>query len=173
MTEKENFASTANSSIDNTSMEEMENQKENYYLGHSHFVSNGKTTMTLDQLAELQPGMARLMVEISGRMSKCFYAGKHKNTPLARFQLSEAVKLLKMSSFVRPKYLSDMNLFLSNYIERLQLSIAKENWVEFENIFAEIVTEVNRLHAKYNKEFLVWKIPTREPEDIDFTPLSK
>ena len=48
-------------------------------------VDNGKRTMTLDELGMTQPGLARIMPEISVRIWKLYYAGKARNWPLARF----------------------------------------------------------------------------------------
>ncbi|NNN20812.1 MAG: hypothetical protein HKL80_02255 [Acidimicrobiales bacterium] len=111
--------------------------------------------MSLDELGSLQPGMARLMVEISGRMSKCWWAGKYKNTPLAKFQLAEAVKLLKMSSFVRPKYDNDMLDFLDKFITPIRTALQGENWEDFYTSFDLLVIEANRYHERYGKGFLV------------------
>src|SRR5438876_677302 len=75
---------------------------------HEHLVSTGKSELTLDQLGAMQPGMARLMTEVGVRIWKCFYAGKAGNKPLARFQLKEAVGLMKTAAIVRPKYDEDL-----------------------------------------------------------------
>ena len=138
---------------------------------HQHLVSNGKRVMTLDELAQMQPGMARLMPEISERMWKCFHAARALNAPLARFQLSEATKLLKLSAFVRPKYDEDMADFLTAEIEPLRQAIADNDWDAFESRFASMTDSANRYHGRWNKGYLVWKVPTEPPQDLDLTPL--
>src|SRR5579875_3188769 len=99
---------------------------------HTHLADNGKAQLTLDELAAIQPGMARLMVEISDRMWKCFHAGKARNRPLARYQLSEATKILKTSVAVRPKYTDSMQRFIAEEMARLREVVEAEEWERFD-----------------------------------------
>src|ERR1700678_2926752 len=94
---------------------------------HTHVADNGKAELTLDELAAIQPGMARLMVEVADRMWKCFHAGKAHNRPLARYQLSEAVKIMKTSVVVRPKYLDATRNFIAEEIAALRSVIEAED----------------------------------------------
>src|SRR5262249_48106799 len=45
--------------------------------------SSGKNSMTLDDMATIQPGLARIMPEIGARTWKLFYAAKAQNWPMA------------------------------------------------------------------------------------------
>src|SRR3970040_2297190 len=58
--------------------------------------------MTLEQLAEMQPGMARLMVEYAERFWTMYYAAKAGNWALAKYTHSEMMKLGKIVPVVRP-----------------------------------------------------------------------
>jgi hypothetical protein len=98
---------------------------------HTHVADNGKAQLTLDQLAAIQPGMARLMVEVADRMWKCYHAGKAGNRPLARYQLSEATKILKTSVLVRPKYLDATQRFIAEEMAALRAVIESEDWGRF------------------------------------------
>ena len=51
---------------------------------HTHVVSNGKAELTLEDLAMLQPSLARFMLEIGERFWKCYHAAKAQNRRLAR-----------------------------------------------------------------------------------------
>src|SRR6267142_487359 len=64
------------------------------------------------------------MPEIGARIWKCYYAGKAGNQPLARFQLKEAVNLMEMGAFVRPKYEENMTKFLAEDVEQGKQAIA-------------------------------------------------
>src|SRR3990170_3039468 len=59
-------------------------------------------SVTLEQLAEMQPGMARLMVEYAQRFWTMYYAAKAGNWPLAGYMHSEMMKLGKVVPVVRP-----------------------------------------------------------------------
>lgn len=137
---------------------------------HVHVANNGKTELTLDELAAIQPGMARLMVEVSDRMWKCYHAGKAHNRPLARYELSEAVKIMKTSVLVRPKYADAMADFIAGEVAVLRGVIEAEAWDRFEAVYADVVTATNRYHVEFDKGFLVWKVPEEPPRDLDLTP---
>ncbi|HET9092818.1 MAG TPA: hypothetical protein VFN50_10435 [Acidimicrobiales bacterium] len=139
---------------------------------HTHLVDNGKARITLDQLAAIQPGMARLMVEIADRMWKCYHAGKARNRPLARYELSEATKILKASVVVRPKYTESVEQFVAGELAFLRAVVESERWEEFEAAFDAVVSATNRYHEEYDKAFLVWKVPAEPPRDLDLTPRS-
>ena len=138
---------------------------------HDHVVDCGKVSMTLDELGHIQPGMARIMPEVGVRIWKCWYAGKARNQPLARFQLKEAVNLMEMGAFVRPKYEENMGKFVAEDVERVKKAIEAEDWEGFEEAFHAMVEAANSYHALYDKPWLRWKIPESPPPDLDMTPL--
>jgi hypothetical protein len=137
---------------------------------HTHAVNNGKAELTLDELAAIQPGMARLMVEVADRMWKCYHAGKARNRQLARYQLSEATKIMKTAVLVRPKYFDAIQKFIVEEITALRGVIEAEQWDRFEDVYTEVVTAANRYHEEFEKGFLVWKVPEDPPPDLDLTP---
>lgn len=137
---------------------------------HEHVVSTGKGTIGLDELGAIQPGMARIMTEVGVRAWKCYYAGKARNRPLARFQLKEAVNLMRTGVIVRPQYGDDIAAFVAREVEAVRQAIEAGDWDTFEEAFGAMVEEANRYHAAYHKPFLRWKIPEMPPPDLDMTP---
>ncbi|MHB8246676.1 MAG: hypothetical protein ACYDGN_15265 [Acidimicrobiales bacterium] len=137
---------------------------------HTHLADNGKAKLTLDELAGIQPGMARLMVEVSDRMWKCYHAGRARNRPLARYQLSEATKILKAAAVVRPKYAESMQQFIGEEMASLRAAVEGEEWGRLEEVFAEVVSATNRYHDQFDKGFIVWKVPAEPPSDLDLSP---
>jgi hypothetical protein len=137
---------------------------------HTHLADNGKAELTLDELAVIQPGMARLMVEVGDRMWKCYHAGKAGNRPLARYELSEATKILKTSILVRPKYYDAMQSFIAEEMAALRAVIETEAWDRFDAVYDDVVRATNRYHEEFEKGFLVWMVPQDPPRDLDLTP---
>lgn len=137
---------------------------------HTHVVSNGKAELGLDELAAIQPGMARLMVEVSDRMWKCYHAGRARNRPLARYELSEATKIMKTAVTVRPKYTESMERFIAEEIADLRRVVEAEEWDRFEEAFSAVVGATNRYHGEFDKGFIVWKVPPEPPPDLDLAP---
>ena len=137
---------------------------------HDHEIDTGKSVLSLEELGHVQPGMARIMPEVGVRIWKCFYAGKAKNKPLARFQLKEAVNLMEIGVLLRPKYTDNMYKFIEEQVEVVKQAIEAEEWDKFEAAFHEMVDQANAYHEVYDKEFLRWKIPDTPPPDLDMTP---
>jgi hypothetical protein len=137
---------------------------------HDHVIDTGKSHLTLEELGHVQPGMARIMPEVGARIWKCYYAGKAKNKPLARFQLKEAVNLMEIGVLLRPKYTDNMYKFIEEQCEVVKQAIENEDWDAFEAAFHTMVDEANAYHELYDKPYLRWKIPSEPPHDLDMTP---
>jgi hypothetical protein len=137
---------------------------------HSHIIETGKGSFSLDELGHLMPGMAEIMPLVGERIWKCYYAGKAQNQPLARFQLKEAVNLMEKGAFLRPKYVENMEKFISTEVEAVKKAIESEDWKAFEEAFHTMVGQANAYHDVYDKPFLRWRIPAEPPPDLDMTP---
>jgi hypothetical protein len=135
-----------------------------------HVIDTGKGTFKLSELGSLMPGMAEVMPLIGARIHKCYYAGKAKNQPLARFQLKEAVNLMEKGAFLRPKYQENMDSFISTEVEAVKKAIEAQDWDAFETAFHAMVDAANAYHDFYDKSFLQWKVPSDPPPDLDMTP---
>lgn len=139
---------------------------------HDHIIDTGKGSFSLDDLGPLMPGMAEIMPLVGERIWKCYYAGKARNQPLARFQLKEAVNLLQKGSFLRPKYTDNVDAFCAGEVSAVAKAIDAEDWDAFEAAFATMVEQANAYHDLYDKSFLRWKVPDAPPPDLDMTPRS-
>ncbi|MGH9919218.1 MAG: hypothetical protein ACRD6W_10190 [Nitrososphaerales archaeon] len=139
---------------------------------HDHDITIKGGSFALSDLGHLMPGMAEVMPLIGERIWKCYYAGKARNRPLAKFQLSEAVNLMQKGAILRPKYEEDMEGFISGEVAAVRKCIEDEDWEGFDTAFAAMVESANANHEKYDKAFLRWKVPDQPPPDLDMTPLS-
>src|SRR5579864_9453261 len=88
--------------------------------------------LELEELTSLQPGLARLMPEVSARFWKCFYAAQAGNWPLASWQLREMRKLLRLGEVTRPKYTGDLEDFINNDVEPLLAAVEQKDLPRFE-----------------------------------------
>jgi hypothetical protein len=137
---------------------------------HEHEIKIKGGSFPLSDLGHLLPGMAEIMPLVGERIWKCYYAGKARNKPLAKFQLSEAVNLMEKGAILRPKYAEDMDIFTSESVSAVRKCIESESWDEFEPAFSAMVETANGYHEKYDKAFLRWKIPEQPPPDLDLAP---
>lgn len=126
--------------------------------------------LELEELTSLQPGLARLMPEVAARFWKCFYAAQAGNWPLASWQLREMRKLLRLGEITRPKYTGDLEDFIHNDVEPLLAAVEAQDFAQFERRFNEGVEAANELHRRWDKPWIVWKLPDQPPPDLDLTP---
>lgn len=137
---------------------------------HTHAPSNGKVELTLEQLALMQPGVARLMLEVGNRFGRGYHAAKARNARLARFQLSEGTKLLRLCGVVQPRYHDAIEEFVALHVEPLRRLLEEGRFEDLDTSFEALTKDVNRWHEEFNHGFLVWKVPATPPEDLDLTP---
>jgi len=126
--------------------------------------------LEIEELTALQPGLARLMPEIGARFWKSFYAARAANWPLAAWQLSEMRKLMRACMVTRPKYGDDLNEWIHHDLEPLTAAVEAEDFEWFERVFHESVDAANEFHRRWQKQFIVWKLPDAPPPDLDLTP---
>jgi hypothetical protein len=138
---------------------------------HTHAPSNGKVELTLEQLALMQPGVARLMLEVSNRFSRGYHAAKAENSRLARFQLSEGSKVLRLCAVVQPRYVEAVDQFMAEHVNVVRDLIEAKQWDRLDLAWEAMTKEINRWHEEFAHGFLVWKVSDTPPEDLDLTPL--
>jgi hypothetical protein len=130
----------------------------------------GKKSLTIEDLATIQPGLARIMPEIGARTWKLYYAAKAGNWPLAKFQWKETIGLFELGGFMRPKHEDAINQYLAENWSTLEKPIADQDFAAFEKAFNECVDMANAYHELKEKPYLRWKLPDHPPPDLDLTP---
>ena len=140
---------------------------------HSHLVNTGRTELTLDQLGMMQPGVARLMLEVSARFSRGYHAAQAKNIQLARFQLGEGTKLLRQCATVQPRFADSIKSFLEDHVAVLRSDLEESDWSGFEEHWKAMTSAVNEAHTIFDHGFIVWKVSDVPPSDIVLAPLEE
>jgi hypothetical protein len=123
--------------------------------------------VTVDELAEIQPGTARLMDELSRRTWVLYYAAKEGNWDLARYMTRESEKILQILSKVRPKYAEDLEAFRRDHLVLILQAVEAKDWSRFDSLFRAAIAASDVYHAKYNKGFIRFRLPERPPEWLD------
>ena len=132
--------------------------------------SSGKNTMTLDDMATIQPGLARIMPEIGARTWKLYYAAKAKNWPMALFQWKETKALFELGAFMRPKHAAAIEEYLRDSWPPLEKAIKAEDLDGFLSAFDRAIDDANAWHEKKEKPYIRWKVPSEPPPDLDLEP---
>ena len=123
--------------------------------------------LTLEQLAEVQPGLARLMKEIGDRFHVLYYAAKSGNWKLAEHEQKVTISILKTGATLRPKYHQDITSFIQSHLHPLAESIKARDWDTFKRCYKNAVEEANKLHEKYGYEFIHYKLSKNPPDYYD------
>jgi hypothetical protein len=123
--------------------------------------------LTLDQLAELQPGLGQLMPIVSERYWTLYYAARGGNWALADYEVRSLRSLWQKMSTTRPKYKGMLNDYAKKIFDPLQQQIAARNFGEFEKIYEQGIDLANKMHVDSNHSEIVWKRPSSPPQHLD------
>jgi len=122
--------------------------------------------LTLDQIAELQPGMARLMVEVSDRFWILYYAAKAGNWEMARHEFGELRKALQMAGVTRPKYKEPLEGFTNEKLMPVLNAVRASDWSTFEQAFGEAAEAANEMHGEFGYAYIQWRLPGEPPPHL-------
>jgi len=134
---------------------------------------SGKNSMTIEDMATVQPGLARIMPEVGARTWKLYYAAKEQNWPMAKFQYKEIIGLLELGAFMRPNHEEALNQFLAENWKPLETAIAEKDFAAFEKAFRDAIDAANAYHDAKDKPYIHWKLPDHPPPDLDLRPRGK
>ena len=128
------------------------------------------TEITLDQLGEIQPGLARLMAEVSDRYWILYYAAEGGNWKLAALQSSELQKALGIGVITRPKYTAYLEAFIKGPMMAINKAIEGRDWTAFKLAYETGITTANAYHQVWEHEEIVWQLPGEPPKHLKLTP---
>jgi hypothetical protein len=126
--------------------------------------------LTIDQLAELQPGLGHLMPMVSERYWTLYYAVQGGNWALADYELRSLRGLWKKMGTTRPKYKSMLDNYAKKIFDPLEKHIAVKNFVEFEKVYRQGIDLANKMHVASDHGEIVWKLPPNPPQHLDLGP---
>ena len=117
-----------------------------------------------------ETGPDEILVDNGARTWKAWYAAEAGNWRLARWQLSEAAKLMELGAFVRPKYQVSMAKFLTEDFDPVRRAVEDRDWEAFDASYHRMVVKANYYHDVFDKGFIQWRLPDMPPPDLDLTP---
>ena len=123
--------------------------------------------LTLDQRAELQPGLADLMPQVAERYWIAYYAARGGNWALAGYQLRHLVQLLRRGAVTRPKHAANLTTYEQASIAPLLAAVKAKDFATFERAYQEATGVANQLHRDLGHPDIVWRLPERPPDHLD------
>lgn len=126
--------------------------------------------MTIDQLAEIQPGLAKIMQEVSHDYAYAYYAAKGGNWKLAAHELSLVRADFRTAKVTRPKHLGDLDAFDAEYLVPILKAINGKDWGACEEAFEKGVEGSDKYHDKHGFSYIRFFLPKEAPPDMHFGP---
>ena len=136
----------------------------------------GKTAhgeMTIDQLAEIQPGMAVIMKEVGDRYTKTYYAAKGGNWKLAAYHLNMVRVAFRTAKATRPKFTEDLNTFDGEHLLPIFKAIQAQDWPKFEEAFEKGIVGTDFYHDKTGHPYIRYVLPEDPPSNLFQGPPEK
>jgi hypothetical protein len=129
--------------------------------------------MTIDQLAEIQPGMAAIMKEVGDRYTRTYYAAKGGNWKLAAYELNQLRVEFKVAKLTRPKFAEDLTEFDKDYLQPIFKAIHDQDWTAFASLFEKGVLGSDIYHDKRGYPHIRYVLPKDPPSNLYLGPLEK
>ena len=129
--------------------------------------------MTIDQLAELQPGMAGIMKEVGDRYTKSYCAAKGGNWKLAAYHLNMIRVAFRNAKVTRPKFTEDLSAFDSENLLPVFKAIQAEDWTGFEEAFIKGMERSDFYHDKTGHPYIRYVLPDDPPSVLFQGPPEK
>ena len=129
--------------------------------------------MTLDQLAEIQPGMAAIMKVVGERYTETYYAAKGGNWKLAAYHLNQLRSAFKTAKVTRPKFADDLAAFDKEYLQPIFKAIHDQDFAEFEAVFRKGETGSDLYHDKRGYPHIRYVLPRDPPFNLYLGPPEK
>ena len=129
--------------------------------------------LSLDAIAEIQPGLGVLMPQIAERFTLVFYAAKGGNWDLSHYELRQMEHLFRVATKTRPKQTQRIEKFLAEQVTPLKDAIKSRDWNTFESLFRRVTDAANENHRELGVGFIVYKLPPEPASHLDFAPQEK
>ena len=125
--------------------------------------------LTLDQIGEIQPGMARLMLEISERYWIIWYAARAQNWELAHHEFRELRKTNQIAALVRPKFRQALAEYDTEYLTPLDEALRAQDWTAFASAYERGIDGANEYHRSLGYPYIEWQLPDTPPPYLRLT----
>jgi hypothetical protein len=129
--------------------------------------------MTIDQMAEIQPGMAALMKETGDRFTSTYYAAKGGNWKLAAHHLNQLRAAFRTAKVTRPKYAEDLASFDKDFLLPIFKAIHDQDWAQFEAAFRKGEEGSDTYHDKRGFPHIRYVRPKDPPSNLYLGPPEK
>jgi hypothetical protein len=129
--------------------------------------------MTVEQLAEIQPGMASIMKTVGERYTLAYYAAKGGNWKLAAHHLNQLRAAFRIARVTRPKFAEDLTTFDKEYLQPIFKAIHDQDWGGFELAFKRGELGSDFYHDKRGISYIRYTLPENVTSNLHQGPPEK
>lgn len=129
--------------------------------------------MTIDQLAEIQPGMAAIMKVVGDRYTQTYYAVKGGNWKLAAYHLNQLRSAFRTAKVTRPKFAEDLDAFDKEFLQPIFKAIHDQDWNQFEVAFKKGEAGSDIYHDKRGYPHIRYALPADASSNLYLGPPEK
>jgi hypothetical protein len=125
-----------------------------------------KTThgsITLDQIAEIQPGLGTVMIEYGTRFWSMYYAAKGGNWELAQYQIKEMLEIQEVGETTRSGRAANLKTFEATYLEPLNDTLNSKDWNAFATAYNNTINGCNGCHILNQFSYIKYTLPSSPP----------
>ena len=126
--------------------------------------------MSIDQLAEVQPGMMKIMKDVGDYYYYAYYAAKGGNWKLAAHELNHVRADFRVAKLTRPKFAADLDAFDAEYLVPIFKAIQRKDWAEFESTFDKGIGGSDKYHDKHGYDYVRFLLPKEPPAHLYLGP---
>jgi hypothetical protein len=131
------------------------------------------TTLTIDQLSAIQPGLGTVMIEYARRMGHLWFAEQAGNWDFAQYQLAEMREIQEVGETTRPARAPALKSFESSFLDPLEEQIKAKDNTKFESAYNSAIQGCNSCHGSQTSAdwpqgfgFVKVQVPTKSIWDI-------
>lgn len=129
------------------------------------------TELSLDEIADLQPGLGRLMPDVSERYWILYYAAKGGNWGLAQYCVNQIRALFRVGATTRPTMRRYLEAFDHGHLRAIESAIAQRDFAAFESAYRKGIDGANAMHAATNHPEIIWQLPPNPPQHLHLGPV--
>jgi hypothetical protein len=123
-------------------------------------------SLTLDQIAEIQPGLGTVMIEYGNRFYTMYYAAMNGNWELAAYQLKEAREIQEVGETTRSARAAMLKNFEATWLEPLNNTINAKDWKAFQTAYNNTINGCNGCHVANGFPYIKYTTLSSSPPNI-------
>jgi hypothetical protein len=120
--------------------------------------------ITLEQLAEIQPGLGTVMIEYGKRFAMVKMAADAGDWGMAQYQLKEAIEIQEVGETTRPGKAGMLASFEHSYLGSLDKAIKAKDKAAFDSAYSKAIDGCNACHVATGHPYVRFQMPQTSPE---------